>query len=208
MAIPKQAEALRLLSELYEAHEGNPPIPAKPNKKRKTEVLAQEGHGQDQTLLLDLSRNEDRKMRGYFGVVLYQPKHTENWGTVLRSAFNFGAAFVGTVNRRFTQQSSNTVKAERHIPVFHWDTVDAFLDTIPINSLLVGLEVNGQHILGNGFCHPERCVYIFGGEDQTLPANLWDFPRSVSVRIETRNCLNLAVAASIVMWDRTRNTQR
>lgn len=137
--------------------------------------------------------------RGYWGVALYQPKNEYNWGTVLRSCYNFGADFVITIGHRYKKQCSYTVAADRHIPVFHYPDIENFLNALPVNCIVVPVETNGSTNLFS-FCHPERAVYVFGGEDLTLPESIMKFPRSAF--IQTNRCLNLSVAASIVMYDR------
>lgn len=133
--------------------------------------------------------------RGYYGLVLYEPKFEENWGTVMRSAFNFEANFVVTVGNRYKTSNADTTKTERHIPVFHFPDWVAFLDSTDPAIPIVGIEVTGKTSLKN-FVHPERCIYVLGGEDRSIP------PLPITLRIDTRACLNLAVAASIIMYDR------
>jgi len=75
-----------------------------------------------------------------------------------------------------------------------------FLASLPIEAVLVeGEGDRGQDL--REFSHPKRAVYLFGGEDRTLPVT--GFTRATAVHIETTHCLNLAVTASIVMYDRT-----
>lgn len=45
---------------------------------------------------------------------MFHAKKEVNLGTLMRSAFNFGAAYVFTVGRRYSEQASDTVRAVRH----------------------------------------------------------------------------------------------
>jgi tRNA(Leu) C34 or U34 (ribose-2'-O)-methylase TrmL len=87
------------------------------------------------------------------------------------------------------------MKADRHIPIFEYKTMQDFLDNGPINCEIVSVEVDGKPI--ETYTHPERAIYLFGGEDKTLPVIKGD-----RVRIDTERCLNMSVSASIVMYDR------
>jgi tRNA(Leu) C34 or U34 (ribose-2'-O)-methylase TrmL len=58
------------------------------------------------------------------------------------------------------------------------------------------VEVDGADI--RNFKHPQRAVYVFGGEDRTLPKIT-----EKRLRIETSYCLNMATAASIAMFYRS-----
>lgn len=139
--------------------------------------------------------------RGYFGVSLYQPSKIANWGGIVRSAYNFNAAFLSTIGRHYTKQASDTTDAAKHIPIFHFKNIEEWYESLPSNCFIVGLEVDAERNLET-FSHPERAVYIFGGENITLPKDLWGLPRTIRVKIDTNRCLNLSSAAAIVMYDR------
>ena len=134
-------------------------------------------------------------MRGYFGIVFYEPKFSENIGTVIRSANCFGAIFIGIIGKRYKKQVGDTMTTEKHIPFYEYTDLNDFLIHVPIKSEIIACEVDGKDI--RNFKHPERAIYIFGGEDRTLPIEL-----SNRIKIETSHCLNMAVAASIVMFHR------
>jgi tRNA G18 (ribose-2'-O)-methylase SpoU len=57
------------------------------------------------------------------------------------------------------------------------------------------------------FVHPERAVYLLGAEDHGIPAQyLVQSPYHISLPSIRTNSFNVAVAGSIVMFDR--NTKR
>ena len=137
-------------------------------------------------------------MRGYYGIALYQPKCEPNMGTTLRNAFCFGAAFIATIGARYHRQITDTPGTPNHVPLFHYDTLDDFLKHRPHDCEIVRVEVDGKTDLPR-FTHLPRAVYVFGGEDRSVPKHVGER----SIRMETRECLNLAVTTGIVMYDRS-----
>ncbi len=140
-------------------------------------------------------------MRGYFGIVVKNLKTPANLGTLLRSAYNFEAAFIGIIGERYKHQPSDTLKAHRHIPLFHYDTDEEFLKSIPFSCQLIGIEITEASKPLERFVHPQRAVYLLGPEDGSLPEKLLAKCQSI-LKINTSQCLNVAVAGSIVMYDR------
>jgi len=140
-----------------------------------------------------------KKQRGYIGIALFEPKTIENWGTVVRSAHCFDVDFICTIGNRYKRQMTDTTKGEKHIPFFHYTDLSDFSNHIPSNCEIIPVEVTAEKELAI-FKHPERAIYIFGGEDRTLPTELTN--NFQSIKIDTNYCLNLAVTASIVMYDR------
>lgn len=138
---------------------------------------------------------------GYFGVAVYHPKAEVNIGTLFRSAWIFGAAFLATIGQRYGKQRSDTLKAPLRIPLLHYLTFDDFKNHLPWACPLVGVELAPSSALLNDFTHPERCVYLLGAEDHGLPPVVLGQCHRV-VRMVGRHCLNVAVAGSIVMHDR------
>ncbi len=139
--------------------------------------------------------------RGYFGIGIYQPKTIENLGILFRSAHNFGADFIFTIGDRYNRQRSDTTKAYRHIPLYQYDTYADFEKNLPKDAELVFIEqMNGATDLKTT-CHPERAIYILGAEDRGVPAEITHGHQKVF--IDTPMCLNVAVAGSIVMYDRS-----
>lgn len=139
--------------------------------------------------------------RGYFGIGTVNMKTKVNYGTLFRSARCFGADFIFLIGRRFKKQCSDTMRSERHMPLFEYPTPEDFLNHIPYGCQPIGVEITDNARWLPEFQHPERAVYILGPEDGDLPHVLLD--RCVSVlQIPTSYCLNVAVAGSIVLYDR------
>lgn len=139
--------------------------------------------------------------RGYFGVAVYRPKTTDNVGTLWRSAHVFGAAFLTVIGARYFKQPSDTMASTRHVPLYEHDTFEQFAAALPGNARLVGVElVAGARDLP-GYGHPEQAVYLLGPEDGSLTPEILARCHSRIV-IPGSHCLNLAVAGSIVLYDR------
>jgi len=143
--------------------------------------------------------------RGYFGIGVYHPKTTENIGTLWRSAHNFGADFIFTIGKRYKKQPSDTTKAERHIPLYEYQTFEDFKEHLPKGCRIVFIEQTEGAINIKDAHHPEAAVYILGAEDYGVPVDLMKGHQKVF--IDTPMCLNVSVAGSIVMFDR-KNKQK
>jgi tRNA G18 (ribose-2'-O)-methylase SpoU len=140
-------------------------------------------------------------VRGYFGIGIERTKAEVNIGTLWRSAYIFGASFIFTVGRRYKKQSSDTVCAWRHIPLYHFLTADEFYGFLPYDCRLVGVELDERAKPIRGYVHPQRAVYILGAEDVGLSPEMIGRCHELIV-IPGDYSLNVAVAGSIVMFDR------
>lgn len=139
--------------------------------------------------------------RGYFGVGAEGISKPANLGTLMRTAHAFGASFLFLVDAywRVREAVSDTSRAELSLPLFE---VHAAGDLqLPERCRLIGVELTDQAIPLPSFRHPLHAAYVFGPERGELS------PRMVErcdwvVRIPTRFCVNLGVAAAIVLYDR------
>lgn len=139
--------------------------------------------------------------RGFFGIGIYNPKTEHNIGTLWRSAHNFGASYIFTIGKRYSKQVSDTTKAYRHIPLFNYKDFNEFNQTRPFDVPLVGIEQSSISVNLSNFVHPQQAVYLLGAEDGGLPTEIMKACQGV-VHISTPMCLNVAVAGSIIMFDR------
>lgn len=130
--------------------------------------------------------------RGYLAIGIYNGKTIENIGTLWRSAHNFGADYIFTIGDRYTKQRTNTTKAEKHIPLFHYVDWKDFIRHLPENSEVVCVEQIEGAVDLKRFNHPERGVYVLGAEDKGIPSEVAKGYRKVF--IDTPICLNVAVA--------------
>ncbi len=143
----------------------------------------------------------------YFAIGIWHPKTEENVGTLWRSAHAMGAAFTFTVGRRFREQATDTTKAWRTLPMFNFKTLDDLREHLPHSCALVGVELDEKATRLEAFSHPPRAVYLLGAEDHGLSDEVRHQCHRI-VQLPGRECLNVAVAGSIVMYDRTLKSAR
>lgn len=139
---------------------------------------------------------------GHYGVGIYHTKTAHNIGTLMRSAQCFGAAFIFTIGRRYTRQSSDTMNAPGNIPLYHYRTLDDLLANMPVGSKLIGVELDPKARTVGQYCHPKQAVYLLGAEDHGIPQKQLALCHDIIQVPDTSRCLNVAVAGSIVMFDR------
>jgi len=143
--------------------------------------------------------------RGFFEIGIYRGKTPANVGTLWRSAFQMGAHGIFTVGRRYPKQASDTVKAYRHIPCREFLDFDALLAGLPFSCPIVAVEMGGRPL--EQFNHPESAIYLLGAEDHGIPASVLSRCHHIvslpSIRTES---YNVAVAGSLVMYDRQRKS--
>jgi tRNA G18 (ribose-2'-O)-methylase SpoU len=102
-------------------------------------------------------------------------------------------------------RKSDTSDAAKHVPLYEYASVEAL--TLPRGCQLVGVELLDEAADLPSFTHPERAAYVFGGERSSLSPALVARCAHV-VKIPTRFCVNLGIAAAIVMYDRMLTRRR
>jgi len=141
-------------------------------------------------------------MRGYFGIGSERISKQMNLGAVLRTGHAFGAGFaftVGSVLDKYEAELSDTSKSAGHVPLYQWASIDEMV--LPDGCALVGVELDDRAVDLPTFRHPLKAAYILGPERGDLSAAAR--ARCVHlVKIPMRFCVNLSVAAAIVMYDR------
>lgn len=145
--------------------------------------------------------------RGWFAIGIEHTKTETNVGTLWRTAHSLGAAYVFTIGRRYHQQASDTTKAWRHIPLFHYATLDECLMARPHDALLVGVELAPSARPIADYRHPERVVYLLGAEDNGLSKAAMSACQQLVV-LPGAFCHNVAVAGAMVMFDRITKAAR
>jgi len=144
---------------------------------------------------------------GYFSIGVVGLKSSYNLGTLWRSAYQSGAAQLFVVGDRYQPQTSDTVKAWRHVPLINHADWNAFAAASPFGAMWVAVEMGGEPL--ETFEHPERAIYILGSEDSGLPeAVLRACHRTVSLPSARCESFNVAVAGSVVMYDRLAKERR
>jgi tRNA G18 (ribose-2'-O)-methylase SpoU len=140
-------------------------------------------------------------MSGYFGIGIENTKTGMNVGTLWRSAQIMGAAFIFTIGNRYKLQSSDTLKTPRNIPLYNYKSFNEFYAATPYDCMLVGAELVESAIPISEFEHPKRCIYLLGAEDNGLTNQALNACHKI-IQLPGKFSLNVAVAGSIIMYDR------
>jgi tRNA(Leu) C34 or U34 (ribose-2'-O)-methylase TrmL len=141
---------------------------------------------------------------GYAAIGLHNPKNPQNVGGVLRAAYCFGATLVAIAGSRYRQQSTDTAKAYRFLPVLQ---VDDLHGVVPFDCVPVAVERQAGAVGLPDYVHPERAFYLFGPEDGDLGQSITRWCRDV-VYVPTDHSLNLAAVVNIVLYDRLAKQMR
>jgi tRNA G18 (ribose-2'-O)-methylase SpoU len=145
--------------------------------------------------------------RGYWGIGIVGSKTAINVGTLWRSAGILGAAYIFTAGKRFPHQASDTIKAWKHVPMFEYASADELFANLPRSCEPVAVELDGKAKTLETFVHPERACYILGAEDSGLTRYVINRCSRI-VQIPGEFSLNVAVAGSIVAYDRIAKYRR
>ncbi|RMB62840.1 TrmH family RNA methyltransferase [Dokdonia sinensis] len=143
----------------------------------------------------------------FFGIGIQNGKTPENLGVLWRSAQNLGASFIFTIGNRYAKQASDTHNAVKAMPYFHYNTFEDFYAHLPKGARIVGVEMDEKAEPLEDFNHPRRCVYLLGAEDHGLSNKAIEKSHHL-VQFPSKMSLNVAVAGSIVLYDRGRNKPR
>ena len=140
-------------------------------------------------------------MRGYFGIGVEGLSKSVNASNLFRSAHAFGGRFVFTI--RATEPAHETMldtsRAIENIPYYAWGTVGEMV--LPKGCHLVGVELIEGAVELPSFKHPANAAYVLGAERGSLSPALQERCTHV-VMIPAQFCVNVAIAGSIVMYDR------
>lgn len=142
--------------------------------------------------------------RGYFAVGAERISKSLNLGNIMRSAHAFGASFTFTVGATYQalEARADTSKGQWHLPHYNWRDIEEI--ALPQGCVLVGVELTEDAVDLPRFKHPMRAAYVLGPERGSLsPALLAKCDKVV--RIPTRFCVNVAIAAAIIMYDRVQS---
>jgi len=142
-------------------------------------------------------------MRGYFGLGVQGISKAANLGAVMRTAHAFGASFVYSVGAAYKAGEINTTDTSRtlgHLPYYAWDDVADM--RLPAQCDLVGVELCENAVDLPSFRHPKSCAYILGPEQGSLSLEMQGLCTHI-VKIPTKFCINVSLAAALVLYDRT-----
>lgn len=142
-------------------------------------------------------------MRGFFGIGVEGISKEANVGSIVRSAHAFGASFFYTITPDVDvhrMQSTDTSGAFDHVPYFQYNSMDEF--ALPKGCQLVAVELTDDAVELPSFRHPTRAAYVLGAEMASVSPALMERCDHV-IKIPMKFCVNVGVAAALVMYDRT-----
>ena len=87
------------------------------------------------------------------------------------------------------------------MPYYHYECFEDFFNNLPKGTRLVGVELDDKAKELESFEHPRRCVYLLGAEDHGLSNKAIEKSHFL-VKFNSTLSLNVAVAGSIIMYDR------
>ncbi|MCP5366346.1 MAG: RNA methyltransferase [Hyphomicrobiales bacterium] len=147
-------------------------------------------------------------MRGFFAVGAMGISKAMNAGAIFRTAHAFGASFVFTVGAAYTREEgglADTSDTPANVPFYEFPDLDSLL--LPDGCSLVAVELADDAVELPSFRHPRRAAYLLGPERGSLAPEVLDRCDHV-VKIPTRFCVNVSVAAALVMYDRVQSMGR
>lgn len=139
--------------------------------------------------------------KGYYGIGIEQGKYACNYWTLFRTAQIFDAAFLFVIGKRFTEGVPDTMNSYRHIPIYSYKDFDVFVNHMPYNCKLIGVELSNTAENIITFQHPKCAIYLLGNEKQGLSGKAKEACYKLIV-IPGIRPLNVSVAGSIVIYDR------
>jgi tRNA G18 (ribose-2'-O)-methylase SpoU len=156
---------------------------------------------------MKMTMQPDNFTNEFFGIGILHGKTPENLGVLWRSAQNLGASFIFTIGKRYAKQATDTHHAVHAMPYFHYATFEDFYGHLPKGARIVGVEMHDNAEALEHFEHPRRCVYLLGAEDHGMSKVAIEKSHHL-VQFSSTLSLNVAVAGSIVLYDRTRQKPR
>lgn len=155
-----------------------------------------------------LRREGKNDLRGFFGVGCEGISKAMNMGAIFRTAHAFGGGFVFTVGAAYDKtlgRASDTSAAHRNLPFYAFP--DASRMILPQGCGLIGVELTEDAVDLPSFHHPSQAAYVFGPERGSLSPEMQSRCDHM-LKIPTAFCINVSLAAGIVVYDRCRQLGR
>ena len=143
---------------------------------------------------------------------LTNPKSTSNVGSVMRAAGCYEVDQVLYTGRRYDRAAkltTDTKKVRIDIPLNNVEAlgVNCLTQAIDAGTKIVCVDlVKGATPLPE-FKHPEKAIYIFGPEDNTISQAVIDKADHV-VFVPTVGCMNLAASVNVLLYDRLAKSEK
>jgi tRNA G18 (ribose-2'-O)-methylase SpoU len=93
------------------------------------------------------------------------------------------------------------MKSWKHLPLFVYKDFNDFNEHRPFDCKLIGIELTESATMLSEFVHPKQACYLLGSEDNGLTLEAIKGCQEI-VRLHGERSYNVAVAGSIVLYDR------
>ena len=143
-----------------------------------------------------------KNKKGFFAIGMEGISKDRNAGAIFRTAHAFGADFTFAVNPNMNikaMYNSDTSKTFSEVPFYQYESPSEI--QVPDNCAIVGVELCENSVELPEFCHPTRAAYVMGPERGSLSPEMQERCDYI-VKIPTKFCINVSVAAAIVIYDR------
>lgn len=140
-------------------------------------------------------------MKDHVIIALTNPKSPTNVGAVLRAAGCFGANEIVYSGNRYDIAKKYATDTQKAINSISLTKVEDFIESKPVDTKLVCVDLVEGAIPLPSFEHPEKAMYLFGPEDGSLKQEIIDQADHV-VYMPTSGSLNLAASVNVVLYDR------
>ena len=143
---------------------------------------------------------------------LMNPKSTANVGAVMRAAGCYQVdqvLYTGQRYDRAAKLATDTKKARMAIPLSNVQSlgVDNLIDAVDADTKIICVDLIQGATPLPAFEHPEKALYIFGPEDNTISQTMVDRADAV-VFVPTIGCMNLAASVNVLLYDRLAKSAR
>jgi tRNA(Leu) C34 or U34 (ribose-2'-O)-methylase TrmL len=150
-------------------------------------------------------------------VALINPKFPRNVGNAIRACSNFGARYCYWTPDRVEDPlhwpAGQRLPREERMKLYEHVRVGTHSRNLLIGRFEamgftpVAVEVRDSAESLPEFLHPEEAIYVFGPEDGSLDRGILSACHRFVV-IPASNCLNLAAAVNVVLYDRAAKNER
>jgi tRNA G18 (ribose-2'-O)-methylase SpoU len=148
-----------------------------------------------------IEKNKGIMRRGYFGIGIEEGKYDINYGTLFRTAQIMGADFCFIIGDNCRKMVTDTMHSYNNMPVFRYIDSNDFLNHLPIGVKLISIEMGEDAVKLSEFKHPKNAVYVLGNEKEGVSKSIINKSHAM-VKLNGENSMNVAVAGSIVIYDR------
>ena len=112
-------------------------------------------------------------------------------------------SLIFTVGVRYRKQPSDVLHTPKDIPLMHFEDIEDLVRHLPYGCRLIGVELEERARMSHEYGHPDQGCYLLGAEDNGLPKKVIERCHSL-IKLPGERSLNVAVAGSLVMYDRWR----